>query len=250
MAIKIRDIENEITGAELKDSDNKAYFPVDIEDDLTYKINRDELIDFIIERGQQEGLVGKIVNKDVGYHSGRVMVNGTNIYEGSILTCGSGMVQPVLPNNAFNKTFSTAGGTNGTSQVVARADHTHAELSAINFSNNAHIAVFEVENSTVFPITEQMLLDKMNYGATLDINPAIGYTIWNRVGDYLIDITSGFDSLQVEYQAGNKTPTAGFTYSRFKQFVIPGLNATKSYLIKVNFVDDGGMAIPVGGSGQ
>ena len=250
MATKIRDIENEITGAELKNSTNEAYFPVDIDDDLTYKINGDELIDFIIGRGQQEGLEGKIVNKNVGYHSGRVMVNGTDIYEGSILTCGGGMVQPVLPNSAFNKNFSNAGGTNGTTQVVARADHTHAELASISLKNNSHIAVFVVKNSTVFPITEQMLLDKMNYGATSDINPAIGYTIWNRVGDYLVDITSDFDSLQVEYQTGNKPPSQLLTYYRFKEFVIPSLNSAKSYVIKINFVDDGGMAIPVGESGS
>ena len=50
MAIKIRDIENEITGTELKEQHNKAYFPVDIEMTLPIRLIGNELIDFIIKK--------------------------------------------------------------------------------------------------------------------------------------------------------------------------------------------------------
>ena len=249
MATKIRDIENEITGVELKNSNNEAYFPVDIDNGLTYRINRNELIDFIIKRGTTQNILGTSVYRDTGNDADEIpyfITNNTGV--GIVKHTFLGGLTVEAPNSAFNRNFSDEGGTNGTTKVVARADHTHKELASISLENNSHVAVFEVENSTAFTITEQMLKDKINYEVKLDINPAIGYTIWNRHSPYLIDVTNDFGSLQVEYQAGHKSSTQLFTYWRFKQFTIPTLNSQKSYVIKVNFVDDGGMAIPVGGS--
>jgi hypothetical protein len=253
MAIKIRDIENEITGLELKNSTNEAYFPVDIDDGLTYRINRNELIDFILKRGTSQNILGTSVYRDTGNDANEIpyfITNSTGY--GIMIHTSLGGVIVEAPNSAFNKTFSNTGGTNGTTQVVARADHTHAELSAITLENNPHIAVFEVEDSTSFPITEQMLKDKMNYVPVKDINPAIGYTIWTRVSPNLIDVTRDFVDLQVEYQSSSGTTTVpvGYTLHRFKQFTVTGLSSSKSYVVKINFVDDGGMAIPVGGVGQ
>lgn len=249
MATKIRDIQQTITGQQLKDSANEGYFPVDITDGLTYNITRTELVDFIIKRGQQAGLIGAIVNKGVGYHSGRVMVNGTNIYEGSILTCGGGKIQPLLPNSAFNKNFSDAVGTNGTTQVVARADHTHTELTAISLQDNAHIAVFQTTNVTSYTITEQMLKDKMRYSPVKDISPVIGYTVYHIVDPNMVDVTTDVTET-IEYQGGTGTTIApsGHVMKRFKQLVISGLSTSKSYAIKVNFTDNGGIAVIAGAS--
>ena len=249
MATKIRDIQNEITGVELKNSNNEAYFPVDIDNGLTYRINRNELIDFIIKRGTTQNILGTVVHRDTGNDADEIpyfITDNTGV--GIVKHTFLGGLTVEAPNSAFNRNFSDEGGTNGTTKVVARADHTHKELASISLENNSHVAVFVVENSASFTITEQMLIDQMNYEAKHDINPAIGYTIWDRVSPYLIDISNDFGNLQVEYQKGNKSPTPLFTYHRFRQFVIPTLNSTKSYVIKINFVDDGGMAIPVGGS--
>jgi len=251
MATKIRDIENTITGTELKNRANEAYFPVDIDEGLTYRINRNELIDFIVKRGTSQNILGTVVSRDTGGDANEIPYFITNNTDAGIvrhLSLGGLVVE--TPKSAFNRNFSNSGGTNGSQYIVARADHTHTELEAISLSNNAHMAVFEIESSTSFTITEQMLLDSMNYNPTSDINPAIGYTIWFRSGNYLIDVTRDFSSLQVEYQTGNKPPSPAYTYHRFKQFIISPLNTTKSYVVKVNFIDDGGIKIPIGGSGS
>ena len=152
MATKIRDIENEITGAELKNSTNEAYFPVDIDDDLTYRINRNELIDFIVKRGTTQNILGTVVSRDTGNDADEIPYFITNNTDAGIvkhIALGGLMVE--TPNSAYNKPFSASGGTNGNQSIVARADHTHTELASISLENNSHIAVFVVKNSTVFP---------------------------------------------------------------------------------------------------
>lgn len=244
MATKIRDMENTITGIELNNNVDECYFVLDEEDGLSYNITREELIKFIKYYGIQQGVLGSVITRSVG--------GGGDQLPHWLSTVGStaGIVKHFLygslvveaENDAFNKTFSTSGGNNGTTEVVARQDHTHAELASIANEYGSHTAVFSFTGESTFPITKSMLLAKMKYTPTKSINPAIVYTMWVYLGGELIPIQQG--SLNETITSTTSETVAGGIYQEFSVLNLASLNTTKRYVIAITFTDDRGLYIP------
>lgn len=178
--------------------------------------------------------LGDVVTKNVGIANGNILEVGDIDGEGVLFYSNLAGQISVPESTAFNKNFGTAH-TN-----VARGDHTHDD---IYLSNNSHVAVFYVEKLTSKTITDDMLKRKMNYDPSKNINPAIGYTIYQYNDPYLIDITDTFSSLQTEIESG--ITTNEYKYKKFKQFVVSPLNQENMYVIKINFIDDNGLAVPI-----
>ena len=197
----------------------------------TWYINKGQLASQI--SGQLE--LGDVVTHDIGGLAGNIPVLSDDVQGSgvSMFYPGSG-IRVENTNTAFNRNFGTTGTT------VARGDHTHDD---IYLSNNSHVAVFYVEKLTSKTITDDMLKRKMNYDPSKNINPAIGYTIYEYDDPYLIDITDTFNSLQTESEYGITIDP--YIYKKFKQFMIFPLSREKMYVIKINFIDDNGLAIPI-----
>lgn len=248
MATKIRDMENTITGIELNNNVDECYFVLDEEDGLSYNITREELIKFIKFYGIQQGVLGSVITRSVG--------GGGDQLPHWLATVGStaGIVKHFLygslvveaENDAFNKTFSTSGGNNGTTSVVARQDHTHAELASIANEYGSHTAVFSFTGLSSHAITKSMLLDKMKYTPTKSINPAIVYTMWIYNSGSLIVIEQGALSETIT-TALSETVTGG-TWREFSSLNFPSLSTTKQYQVAITFTDDRGLYIPNTGS--
>ncbi len=249
--IRIREIQDTITGLELKNSNNESWFPLDMEETgLTYRINRDELIDFIIRRGTSQNILGTSIYKDTGNDADEIpyfITNNTGY--GIVIHTSLGGLIVDAQKSAFNKDFSSAGGINGSSIKVAREDHTHSELSSISLVNNTHTATFYVTGETSYTITKTMLLSQMKYTPTKYINPTINYMI-HLVNSNELTPLSTSDLTAVINQETAFTATT-YVLKEFVSLALTGLTTTKKYAINIIFTDNGGMSIPIdGGSGS
>lgn len=250
MATKIRDIENTITGQALSNNVDECYFVLDEEDGLSYNINREELVKFIKFYGIQQGVLGSVITRSVGGDGDQLphWLSNVGSTAGIVKHFLYGSLVVEAENDAFNKTFSTSGTINGTTSVVARADHTHAELASIVNERGSHTAVFSFTGLSQHAITKSMLLAKMKYTPTKSINPAIVYTMWLYNSDELVVIQQGTLSETIT-TATSETITGG-VYKEFSSLNFPALSTTKQYQIAITFTDDRGLFIPTGGTGS
>ena len=170
---------------------------------------------------------GDAVTYDVGINGGLLV---GNIGGNGVMRYDSGAgVHTATEGSAFNKNFGTAEST------VARGNHDHNSL------KNGCIGVWEKTGSVTATIDKTALETKMGYDSRNYINPAVNYKIWTRndTAPYTLDdeeLTGKITSkLALSATSGD--------YYEFDKITFTGLNATKTYMIQLSWIDDGGIFI-------
>lgn len=243
---RIKDIINTIRGDQLKEQVNKAYFPVDIQNDVTYKIESDQLVDYIILTAKDNGQLGTVASRDVGNDAGKIPYFKNNITPtGIVRHLGMGQLTTQSQNSAFNKSFTTAGNNNGTSVDVARGNHTHDKLFKIGDDSNSHNVNIKFTGTSAKQIDSNDLAQKMNYSLFMPINPAINYKLYQFDGKDVLTPIADVDKLHEtsihakQYKNDGTNKILAFGHIRFSN-----LNPNSYYILNVTFTDDGGIEVP------
>lgn len=239
---RIKDIVNNIRGDQLKEQVNKAYLPVDIQNDVTYKIKSDQLVNYIILKAIDNGQLGTVASRDVGNDANKIpYFRYNNTSTGIVRHLGMGRLTTQSQNSAFNKSFTTAGLNNGTSVDVARGNHTHGKLFKIGDDSNSHNVNIKFTGTQIKSIGSDDLAQKMNYQLLTPINPAINYKLYQLIDKEvlrpIIDVDKTHNTVIIVKQ-DDKNKTLLFDSIRFSD-----LNPNSQYILNVTFTDDGGIVM-------